>query len=124
MNNNKNLICLTCGNAVSGEKRGFCDKCKHYLNINNISIGDKVVYLPGKSSIIRGITDNAYNTYNFFPGDIFTIKGFEIDEGGFGYVLVNELKIHFSPYELVPYSEITTDEIMKIKEYFLSKTNK
>lgn len=74
--------------------------------------------MPNESSTIRAITDCAYDSFNFAPGEVYTVKEIGTDEDGLNFVLVEEVDVNFSPFELVPYSEINSKIIKAAKKDF------
>ena len=114
----KNPKCPSCQEEVSALD-AVCNQCKRYLNPESIKADDKVLYAPNYASMQRGITDNAYNDLGFYPGDIFTVKEFEIDETGFKFILVIENDVRFSPFDLMPAKDVSEDT----KKNLLKKYN-
>jgi hypothetical protein len=99
--------CPSCKDRVLIVEDNICKNCKRFVNDECIKVGHKILYAPNRASMLRGITDNAYEDLGFQPGDIFTVKGFEFDDMGFKFVLVKENDIRFSPFELIPEAEIS-----------------
>lgn len=105
--------CPSCQKFVNQLNAKICELCSRFLTADGISLGDRVVYAPDRSSIIRGITDNAYNDFGFYPGEIMTVRGFDIDEQGFKCVLVQGKSVRFSPYEFIPFAKTDNNEIIQ-----------
>ncbi len=113
--------CSFCREIVLDRNVVLCEKCKRIiLKGEKLSIGVKVVYMPSASSMIREITDDAYDSYGFYPGEILTVRGHEIKEteGGFHNILVEENIASFSPFELVPKIEVSDELRQSILDEF------
>jgi hypothetical protein len=105
--------CPSCQKCVTQLNTKTCEWCSRFLTADVINIKDRVVYAPNKSSIIRGITDNAYDDFGFYPSEIMTVRGFDIDEQNFKCVLVKGKSVRFSPYELVPVAKANSSELIQ-----------
>jgi len=105
--------CPSCQKYVKHLNTKTCEWCNRYLSANEISVGDRVAYIPIRDTIVRGITDNAYDCFGFYPGDIMTVRDFGIDERGFKYVLVEGRDEEFSPYEFAPASGTNIKDVIQ-----------
>jgi len=118
------IICPFCRKRIKNLQNSICKNCKHFLSADKIKTSQKVVYVPNRNSMTRGITDNAYSDFGFYPCDILTVKSFETDENNFTYILVNENDVRFSPHELIPNNEMSEELKMAIMEEFISLEKK